>query len=291
MTTERGRISNVSDTALWVATYRAMETERPDAIFNDPFARKLAGEAGEAIVERMPQGRQMAWAMIVRTAVFDEIILERIRDGGIDLILNLAAGLDARPWRLPLPSSLRWVDVDFPAMIEHKTSALKDDTPVCQYEAVAADLSDEAARPALFAKVTAGASRVLVISEGLLIYLTEDQVASLARDLAAVPAIREWLIDLASPRLLAWMERRWAAQQNMGTAKFQFAPAAGTAFFEPHGWKEERFVSSSDSARRLKREMRGMWFWRLIGRLYPAHVREQFRRFSGYVLLTRTGGA
>ena len=89
-------IENISDTARWVAFYRAMETERPDAIFRDPFARKLAGERGEQIVDNMKQGRAMAWAMIVRTAVFDEIILDTIPTYGIDTVINLAAGLDAR---------------------------------------------------------------------------------------------------------------------------------------------------------------------------------------------------
>jgi O-methyltransferase involved in polyketide biosynthesis len=43
-------IGNVSDTARWVAVYRAMETARPDAIFRDPFAERLAGERGLEIV-------------------------------------------------------------------------------------------------------------------------------------------------------------------------------------------------------------------------------------------------
>ncbi len=43
-------IENVSDTALWVAVYRAMETARPDAIFRDPYAERLAGDKGVKIV-------------------------------------------------------------------------------------------------------------------------------------------------------------------------------------------------------------------------------------------------
>ena len=101
------QIRNVSDTARWVAFYRAMESERPDAIFRDPFARRLAGEEGEAIVEAMPKGRQFAWPMIVRTAVLDELILRAIERDGVDTVLNLAAGLDTRPYRLPLPGSRR----------------------------------------------------------------------------------------------------------------------------------------------------------------------------------------
>src|SRR5512146_3348096 len=98
-------ISHVSDTAHWVAVYRAMETERPDAIFRDPYARRLAGEKGEQIVRSVKRGGQAAWAMITRTAVFDELILREIAGDGIDCVLNLAAGLDARPFRLKLPPS------------------------------------------------------------------------------------------------------------------------------------------------------------------------------------------
>src|SRR5205823_7848597 len=92
-------IEHISDTAKWVAYYRAMETDRPDAIFSDPFARRLAGLRGEEIVDQVKRGRSMAWAMIVRTQAFDEIIMQCIDDRGADVVLNVAAGLDARPWR------------------------------------------------------------------------------------------------------------------------------------------------------------------------------------------------
>src|SRR5690348_7149806 len=125
-------IENISDTARWVAVYRAMETERPDALFRDPFAKQLAGEKGEQIVRTMKDGRSMAWAMIVRTQVFDEVIMAEIATDGIDLVLNLAAGLDARPWRLELPATLRWVDVDLPDILRYKLETLRDAKPKCR---------------------------------------------------------------------------------------------------------------------------------------------------------------
>src|SRR5262245_46603080 len=144
---EMTEIRHVSDTARWVAFYRAMETQRPDALFHDPFASKLAGTHGEAIVDNLPRGRQMAWAMIVRTQVFDEIIRDRIRTGGVDLVLNLAAGLDARPWRLTqLPPSLQWVDVDLPGILDYKLEALAGEKTVCHYDAVRLDLTDSSKR-------------------------------------------------------------------------------------------------------------------------------------------------
>ena len=90
-------IQNVSDTARWVAVYRAMETARPDAIFRDPFAARLAGEEGENIVGALKQGRAMAWAMITRTAVMDEVILDAVNNKGVDTVLNLGAGTKPLP--------------------------------------------------------------------------------------------------------------------------------------------------------------------------------------------------
>ncbi len=280
-------IENVSDTARWVAVYRAMETQRPDAIFRDPFAARLAGERGNAIVDSMQRGRQMAWAMIVRTAVFDEIILERVRNGNVDVVLNLAAGLDARPWRLPVPSSLRWIDVDLPGILNHKTEILKDEKPKCRYDAVHLDLREVQKRQALFAQINAEASRVLVISEGLLIYLPPEDVATLARDLSAGSHFQWWVIDLASPRLLEMMQKMWGKNLNAGNAPFLFAPQESTKFFEKVGWTELEFHSSMDDARRLNREMSMMWLWRFLGRLRSKSVQAEFARFSGVVLMER----
>lgn len=254
-------IENISDTARWVAVYRAMETERSDAIFRDPFAARLAGKRGEEIVDTLKDGRRMAWAMIVRTAVFDELILDRIRNGGIDTVLNLAAGLDARAWRMPLPSTLRWIDVDLPGILDYKLETLNGETPVCNYEAVRVDLTDGAKRRALISQISANSSRVLVVTEGLLIYLTAEQVGEVAHDLHAASNFAWWIIDIANPRLLKVMQRSWGKSVKEGNAPFQFAPAESTKFFEPFGWKESSFRPSMEEAQRLDREMRGMWFW------------------------------
>jgi methyltransferase (TIGR00027 family) len=264
-----------------------METERPDAIFRDPFARKLAGERGEAIVDAVKRGRSMAWAMIVRTAVFDEIILDCVTRGDVDLVLNLAAGLDTRAWRLALPASLRWVDVDLPEILQYKADTLRNEKPVCRYEAVQTDLTDPIAKGALFSRLGREARRVLVVTEGLLVYLGPEQVSALARDLYKQPSFRWWLIDLASPRLLQYINRSWGKELQSGNAPFLFGPPEGTEFFRPLGWREIVYRSSGEEAHRLHREMKFMWLWRFIGRFYGKKKREEFRRFSGIVLLER----
>jgi methyltransferase (TIGR00027 family) len=281
------QIRNVSDTALWVAYYRAMETERPDAIFRDPFAARLAGDKGREITDSVKRGRAMAWAMIVRTAVFDEMILERVRNGNADLVLNLAAGLDTRPWRMKLPATLRWIDVDLPGILDYKVDAMAGETPVCKYEAIRLDLTDAAKRQALFSQLARETQRVLVVTEGLLIYLTPEQVGELARDLHAAKTFRWWLFDIASPRLLEWMKKSWGKSVQQGNAPFLFAPAEGTRFFEPFGWREAEFRSAGEEARRLHRQMRGMWIWRILGMFMSKARQAEMRRMAGQVLLER----
>jgi len=86
-------IRNVSDTARWVAAFRAQETARANALFRDPMAARLAGERGAEIARRL--GRH-PWAFVARTLVLDRLILRVIAEGA-DTVLNLAAGLTRGP--------------------------------------------------------------------------------------------------------------------------------------------------------------------------------------------------
>ena len=81
MASDNDDLRNISDTARWVAIYRAIESERPDALFHDPFARRLAGERGERIAETMEFANRNAWSFVARTVVFDRFIEDSIASG------------------------------------------------------------------------------------------------------------------------------------------------------------------------------------------------------------------
>jgi methyltransferase (TIGR00027 family) len=284
-------IRNVSDTARWVAVYRAMETDRPDALFRDPYARKLAGERGEQIVRELRGGKRQSWSMIVRTAVMDEVLLKILAQDQPDMILNLAAGLDARPYRLELPPTLRWVEVDLPEMIEYKAEMLKAETPKCKPERISADLADETVRRQIFARLNASAQRIFIITEGLLAYLTPEQVASLAKDLHSGPHFQYWMTDLASPKVKQMMEKYWGKQLKAAGAPIRFAPAEGEEFFRPHGWEAMEFRDFFGESIRLNRPMASplmMWIVRTQMRLMPKRSAKMMRQWrSGVVLLRR----
>ncbi len=280
-------IQNVSDTALWVAMYRALESERPDALFHDPYARRLAGDRGAAILQSMPRARSMAWPMVVRTQVMDEIILRSVQQG-VRTVVNLAAGLDARAFRLDLPASLSWFDVDLPDMIAYRREHLAEAKPVCRHEHLAADLSDPSSHAAVLGRVRDADGPAMVVAEGLLIYLTPDQVRALAAHVHDEPRVRFWLIDLASPLLLKMLSRTWQPKLAAANAPMQFAPSEGTAFFAPLGWREAEFRSTWEESLRLRRSVPLARLWNALGRLRSKEVRDGYRRMSGIVLLERT---
>ncbi|MGH9416701.1 MAG: class I SAM-dependent methyltransferase [Terriglobales bacterium] len=245
-------IRNVSDTALWVALYRARESERPDALFRDPYARALSGERGAAIARTVTFADKHAWSFTARTWASDRM-LEAEMARGTDLVLCLAAGLDARPYRMSLPSGLRWVEVDLPEILDYKEAVLGAAVPACRLERVRLDLADAGARRALFERLGAEARRITVLSEGLLIYFSEEQVAALARDLAGVAAVQTWILDLASPGLLRMMVKNMGGAVIAAGAPFKFAPAAGPAWFAPYGWRPAEVRHLLKTAARIRR--------------------------------------
>jgi methyltransferase (TIGR00027 family) len=279
-------VRNISDTALWVAHYRAVETERPDAAFRDPFARALAGERGEKIARAQTFADKNAWSFIARTCLFDEFIREGVR-GGADLVVNLAAGLDTRPYRMDLPKTLRWVEVDLPDIFDYKEAILGDAAPVCRLERVRLDLSDESARRGMFARVAAGSSSAVIVTEGLLLYLSPEQVGSLARDLAAVPPFRTWMTDLASPGLLKMMNASGGDMVAAAGAPFKFAPAEGPDYFVPVGWKPVKVSSLLKTAGRLNRLP---FFLKLISLLPEAKKPAPDPPWSAVIQLARIAG-
>ncbi|HEY6306991.1 MAG TPA: SAM-dependent methyltransferase [Candidatus Angelobacter sp.] len=275
-------IRNISDTALWVAVYRARETERADALFHDPYARRLSGERGEAIAKSMEFGERNAWSYVSRTLRIDQIVTAQVQEGA-DMVIDLAAGLDARPYRMELPPSLQWIEVDLPAMIDYKEEILRDEKPRCSLERIRLDLSNAAARRDLFRELGAKAKKVLVITEGLLIYLSREEVLELGHDLAAQPSFCDWIVELTSPGLLKMLQKSLQAVERAGSP-FKFAPREGPDFFRACGWKPVEVYSLLKTAAIRKRLP---WMGRLAARLPESSGRQGSRPWGAICRVTR----
>jgi methyltransferase (TIGR00027 family) len=277
-------IRNISDTARWVAVYRARESDRPDALFRDPYARRLAGERGEQIANSMPFSNKNSWSFVTRTYLFDQFIAEQVAQG-VDTVINLAAGLDARPYRMPLPASLRWFEVDLPKILSYKEGILGKERPVCALERIRLDLSDVTARRDLFAQLGGDAGKALIITEGLITYLSEDEVGSFARDLAAPPAFQLWALDIGSPGLLKMLQKNTAATLSAAGSPLKFGPKEGPGFFIRYGWKPMDVRSLIKAASRLKRLSIPL---RLIAMLPESNGAQGSRPWSAVCLFAKS---
>jgi methyltransferase (TIGR00027 family) len=179
---------SVGATALGVAAARAAETESDDPLISDPFARIFLDTAGAGewdwygapdlpaeVVEAAPalplRMKSMVSFFASRTKFFDTFFLDAT-NAGIRQVVILAAGLDARSWRLPWPDGVTVFELDQPRVLDFKASTLHEHgaEPTCHRVGVPVDLRQD--WPKALQEVGFDASTPSAWSvEGLLMYL------------------------------------------------------------------------------------------------------------------------
>lgn len=278
-------IRHISDTAFWIAAFRAQESERPDAILHDPLAAKLAGEKGKEMLAQTPGGHLMAFAMVMRTLGIDGLVEDAL-GRGVDTIINLGAGLDTRPYRLKLPEMLSWIEVDYPELIDYKNKALGGDKPVCKLRRIGADLSSVPERRALFGQLGAQAGKALVITEGVIGYLSDNDAAALARDLRDIATFTYWIQDFAQGRL---RKHRNATKLKdiLKHTPHKFTEGNPLRFFGKLGWRVAALIYILDQADRVNRRLPPIPPWSYIGKIFPRLIRRLGNKTYGYVMFEK----
>lgn len=177
----------VADTGLLVAAIRAKESRRDDRLFTDPFAEKLAGESGRRLLEEAiaTAGDKTTVQIVIRTRFWDEALLRAVAT--VDQAVILAAGMDARSYRLPWPDGTTVYEVDQPAVIAAKAELLAGEQPRCRRVAIGIDLAEEWPDALRAAGFDLQRPTVWLI-EGLLQYLDESAVHTLFERIDAISA-------------------------------------------------------------------------------------------------------
>jgi O-methyltransferase involved in polyketide biosynthesis len=184
---------------------------------------------------------------------------------------------------MELPSQLQWVEVDLAPLTDYKEEILAGEKPHCRLRRVRLDLADREKRQQLFRELGAQSKKTLVVTEGLLIYLTPEQVLELGRDLAELPSFRDWAIDIASPGLLKMLQKNLPALEEAGSP-LKFAPAEGPAYFTASGWKPVEIYSMLKTAARINRLPLPL---KLLSWLPESKGRQGGRPWSAVCHLTR----
>lgn len=278
-------VRHISDTALWSAYFRTEESKRADAMFRDPYAEKLEGGKGAEIAKTIPEGQAHAWAWVARTYLFDQFIQKEIGNGA-DLIVNCAAGLDARPYRMQLPPSLHWVELDLPGILSYKEERLAQEKPRCVLERIRVDLANGAERRSVLESVGTKGKRGVILTEGLLIYLSPEEVGSFAKELAGINSFQSWILDMASPGLLQMMQRTAGKVLDRVGAPLRFGPAEGPGFFGQHGWDAVQVEGVLKTAARFGRPP---FLLRMLAKLPESKGPQGKRPWSGVCVLQKKG--
>ncbi|MCA9258994.1 MAG: SAM-dependent methyltransferase [Planctomycetales bacterium] len=280
-------VKHVSDTALWVATYRAWESAREDAVFKDELAKLLVGDRGQAIATTMPYRKLMAWVLVVRTSAIDGLIRRAI-DSGADTVVNLGAGLDTRPYRMALPESLRWVEVDFPGIIQYKNNMLAREKTVCQLQRLETDLSDPGARRAAIESSCDSAHKAVIVTEGVLPYLSPEEVAALSDELLAQSKIAYWIQDYRQAGRGTALKK---LTKRLKDAPLQFIVEDWLEFFLNRGWQIGEITYTHDESKRIGRNPPFVFPQSLVYMakfLASKRLREKTIRENGYVMFEKS---
>jgi methyltransferase (TIGR00027 family) len=177
----------VAGTGLLVAAIRARESARADRLFTDPFADKLAGAAGHRMLNAAlaEAGEQSVAEIVVRTRFHDDALLRVTRQ--VKQVVILAAGMDARAYRIAWPVGTTVFELDQPEVIDAKADLLDRDEATCRRVAIGVDLADDWPTTLVAAGFDVRLPSVWVV-EGLLQYLDEPAVRQLFARIDAVSA-------------------------------------------------------------------------------------------------------
>lgn len=216
--------TSVGATATMVAAQRALASDR--GLIDDPFAAPLVRAVGIDVYTRLVDGQipvgghtnfdpdRMARGMAVRTRFYDHFFVDAT-DSGIRQVVILAAGLDARAYRLPWPAGTVVYEVDMPEVIDFKTSTLRKlgAEPTAERRTVAVDLRDDWPAALREAGFDAGAAAVWS-AEGLVVYLPSDAQDALFDHITALSAPGSRLALELVPDTAIFADERWRAHHD-----------------------------------------------------------------------------
>ncbi|UQX10802.1 class I SAM-dependent methyltransferase [Candidatus Mycobacterium methanotrophicum] len=250
--------TSVGSTALFVATARALEAQKPDPLATDPFAevfcRAVGGNAADVLDGKYPDhqlktpdwGAHFVNFQGARTRYFDNYFTQAA-DAGVRQVVILAAGLDSRAYRLAWPDETTIFELDRPQVLDFKREVLAGQgaEPNAERREVAIDLREDWPQALRDSGFDAGKLSAW-IAEGLLIYLpaaAERQLFTGIDGLAA-PASHVAVEDSAPmphDEYAAAVEEERAARAKGDDRLFfqlvyneQHAPA--DQWFNEHGW-------------------------------------------------------
>ncbi|MGP4102946.1 SAM-dependent methyltransferase [Nonomuraea sp. KM90] len=231
-------MERISETARWVAWARAEESLRPDALFVDELAVEVRRRYP---ADRPVPGRARA-LFVIRTRFFDDY-LTAMAEAGLAQIVLLAAGLDARAFRLAWPDGTRLFEVDLPGLFEEKEEVVRvaGIRPRCSRVIVPADLTGASWTRELAAAGFDCGVPTAWLAEGLLFYLAERQSGRLLSALGrlSAPGSALGLDHVNTAVFVNARSRQWLATMERSGRGWRSATDEPQRWLARHGWRAD----------------------------------------------------
>ncbi|MFG2531765.1 class I SAM-dependent methyltransferase [Streptomyces sp. NPDC048516] len=186
----------VERTALLTAALRAAESSRQDRLYDDPYAARLAGDAGPELLAEIREAtfpKNAARTLpstpdynAIRTRFFDDFLQQAAQDPDMHQIVLAPAGMDSRAYRLAWPSDIRYFEVDRPAVLAYKEERLRGVPPRVDHHSVAVDLTSPDWENKLVAAGYDPGLPSTWLLEGLLYYIPGDDAHRIIERVAAI---------------------------------------------------------------------------------------------------------
>ncbi|WP_158998866.1 class I SAM-dependent methyltransferase [Pigmentibacter ruber] len=276
-------INHVSDTAYLIAFYRMLEAKKKNSIVKDLLSFLLINDRAERICKKIKNKNHFDWLVPLRTNSIDFLISKYIKERNIDTVINLGAGLDTRAYRLDGLEKIKWFDIDFSNVIEYKSNLLKNVLPKCILQYIKLDLSLREERKKILSEICTQANNVLVLSEGLILYLKEIEVLFLSEDLLKHKNINYWIQDYYSKDYFKFS--LISSKRSFKNSPFQFFPKNIFEFYAEIGWKNNEIISCINEGKKLKKS--SPFPVNLYENFYSIIDSKKLDNFCGVTILSR----
>jgi len=280
-------LNHVSETAHWVACYRALEADTALPLFIDPYAKSLAGELGFNFLKNLPFAQVLSSLFVVRTKVIDEIITELLTNSNIKVVINLGAGLDTRPYRLSIPTTIQWIEIDQHSILEFKNKTLSKHQAFCPIKHVGIDHFNPIQLKNLLDLELDDNSDVLFITEGVLPYLNQEEILQTIHLISNTKGIRiYWVSDIVKPLLVSILGYFWNPIFKRMNFQFQTGFKNDTDFAKQH-FKTVKSISLIESMIHFKKVPKILKFFIFTSKFWIKSIKNWYFSLSRVCLFIR----
>jgi O-methyltransferase involved in polyketide biosynthesis len=217
------KLTGAPETLLIMLSAKATESLRPDAIVRDPRVVEIHDRISSQMT-RLKAGWMTQVGVCIRTEIIDDWARDFLTKHPDATVINLGCGLDTRLTRID-NGRVRWYDIDFPEPLDLRREFLPE-TDRCKM------IAGSATDPATFDQIPP-AEHVLIIAEGMCMFLTEDEMKGLVKLLADRFPNSTFIYDALSPQMVSRAGRFESFRQTTGQWRWGVATGRELTAWDP----------------------------------------------------------